>query len=98
MTILCKAKLQNTEEQQLVNEFNTIATDAGIVQTLVRRQPTSFGAKAKPYKVCKRKGVMTLDINLGTWYHYADNFGITTDKVKAFVNSERVQKYVGETA
>ena len=98
MTIVCNAKLQNIEEQQLVNELNIIATDAGIMQTLVRRQPTSFGARAKPYKVCKRKGVITLDINLGTWHDYALNFGVTTDKVKAFVNSERVQKYVEETA
>jgi len=98
MTIVCKAKLKNTEEQQLVNELNDIATDAGIVQTLVRRQPTSFGAMAKPYKVCKRKGVITLDINLGTWNDYAINFGVSTDKVKAFVNSAKVQKYVKETA
>jgi len=98
MTIVCKAKLQSNEEQQLVNELNSIATDAGIVQTLIRRQPTSFGAIAKPYKVCKRKGVITLDINLGTWYDYARDFGVTTDKVKAFVNSERVQNYVEETA
>jgi hypothetical protein len=98
MTILCKAKLQNTEEQALVNELNTVATDAGIVQTLIRRQPTSFGAMAKPYKVCKRKGVVTLDINLGSWHHYALNFGVSTDKVKAFVNSAKVQKYVRETA
>ena len=98
MTILCKAKLQNTEEQQLVNELNAIALDAGIVQTMIRRQPTSFSAMAKPYKVCKRKGVITLDINLGTWHHYALNLGVSTDKVKAFVNSERVQNYVRETA
>jgi len=97
MTIVCKAKLQNTQEQQLVNELNAIATDAGIAQTLIRRQPTSFGATAQPYKVCKRKGVITLDINLGTWDHYVQNYGVSTDKVKTFVNSERVQKYVEET-
>ena len=98
MTIICKAKLQNREEQQLVNELNTIATDAGIAQTLIRRQPTSFGAMAKPYKVCKRKGVSTLDINLGVWDHYALNHGVSTLKVKEFVNGAKVQKYVGETA
>lgn len=98
MTIVCKAKLQNNEEQQIVNELTQIALDAGIVQTLIRRQPTSFGARAKPYKVCTRNGVITLDINLGVKKFWLPaQIQNTKDKVKSFVKSDRVQKYIEET-
>ena len=105
-TVINKATIKHHQEQMFVNGIIELVTEQNFDMIQIVRSPKSFGAQAKPYKVCKRDGKSLFKLNLGSCYpSYFDGVDYRpeslidyTPNIKKFITSTRVKKYVKETA
>ena len=105
-TVINKATIKHQQEQVFVDSIVKLVTEQNFDMIQIVRSPTTFGARAKPYKVSKRDGKSLFKLNLGSCYpSYFDGVDYRpeslidyTPNIKKFIASTKVQKFLGETA